>query len=520
MRPPPVTALAHRDLPAAPDPLVAFEAVRGLGSPWLLDSALRNSRLGRFSFLGADPWLVLRARGRRLELECRRRVVDGLQPGHHVLQADPLETLRTLLPRLVPDASAAELPFVGGVVGYLGHELVDLFEALGPPVGFDPGLPDAVLLFVDRLLAWDHQRDRALAVGLGSGADPAAARNAAEANARAAEGWLAAPQPVSHRRAVGARGPACPPFDEASYGKAVSAVLEEIEEGRVYQACLTHRIERSFEGDPWDLYRALRRLNPAPFAAYLELPELALVGSSPERFLRVSPEGQVESRPIKGTRPRGRHAGEDRALRDALESSAKDRAENLMIVDLVRNDLGRVCATGSVHVPELMAIEDYAAVFQMVSTVSGQLRPGCDALDLVRAAFPPGSMTGAPKIAAMRLLRRLETTRRGPYAGALGYFDARGGADLSVVIRTLVVQAGRAAIHTGGGVVADSQGGSEWRESLDKARPLLAALDEVAGRAATGAGSRTRSAGSLRHSPGAPGAASASPSAPGSGRGR
>ncbi len=479
MRAPPCTALAQRELSAAPGPLVGFEAVRGRPCPWLLDSALRSSRLGRFSFLGADPWLVLRARGRQLELECHRGGVTDLSPGRHVLEGDPLETLRSLLPRLAPEAAAGAIPFVGGAVGYLGYELAELFEDLGPPVGCDTGLPDAAILLVDRLLAWDHESGRALALGLGVGADPAAARAAAEANARAAERWLSAPRPATARGAQEERGEAHPPCDEASYGKAVSAVLEEIRAGRVYQACLTHRIERDLEGDPWDLYRALRRLNPAPFAAYLELPELALVGSSPERFLRVAADRRVESRPIKGTRPRGRHAGEDRALREALGASAKDRAENLMIVDLVRNDLGRVCATGSVEVPELMAIEDYAAVFQMVSTVSGRLREGCDALDLVRAAFPPGSMTGAPKIAAMRLLRRLETVRRGPYAGALGYLDARGGADLSVVIRTLVVHGGRAALHSGGGVVADSEAHEEWCESLDKARPLLAALDEA-----------------------------------------
>jgi anthranilate/para-aminobenzoate synthase component I len=238
-------------------------------------------------------------------------------------------------------------------------------------------------------------------------------------------------------------------------------------------------VERDFRGDPWLLYRALRRINPAPFACYLELPGVVVVGSSPERFLRVGADRRVESRPIKGTRPRGRQAAEDAANRAALERSAKDRAENLMIVDLVRNDLGRVCETGSVAVPELMALEEYASVFQMVSTVTGRLREDCDALDLVRATFPPGSMTGAPKIAAMRLLGRLEPVRRGVYSGAIGYLDVRGGADLSVVIRTLLLRGGRAYLHTGGAVVADSDPRDEWRETLDKARPLLAALDEM-----------------------------------------
>jgi anthranilate/para-aminobenzoate synthase component I len=187
----------------------------------------------------------------------------------------------------------------------------------------------------------------------------------------------------------------------------------------------------------------------------------------------------AESRPIKGTAARGRHPGEDEANRRALAASAKDRAENLMIVDLVRNDLGRVCQTGSVHVPDLMAIESYASVFQMVSTIRGRLRPGCDVLDLVRATFPPGSMTGAPKIAAMRLLDRLESVRRAIYSGAIGYLDARGGADLSVVIRTLFIRGGRAYLHAGGGIVADSDPVAEYDESLDKLRALFLALEQA-----------------------------------------
>jgi len=193
----------------------------------------------------------------------------------------------------------------------------------------------------------------------------------------------------------------------------------------------------------------------------------------------VDGEGRVESRPIKGTRPRGRDAVSDRANRDGLEASAKDRAENLMIVDLVRNDLGRVCETGSVEVPDLMVIESYASVYQMVSTICGRLRDECDVFDLVRATFPPGSMTGAPKIAAMRILDELEPVRRGIYSGALGYFDVRGGADLCVVIRTVLLIEGRAYLHTGGGIVADSNSAAEWQESMDKARLLEAALEEV-----------------------------------------
>jgi aminodeoxychorismate synthase component I len=266
-------------------------------------------------------------------------------------------------------------------------------------------------------------------------------------------------------------------FNQAGYSKAILDAREQIAAGNLYQACLTRREQHRFSGDAWDLYLALRRCNPAPFACFIELPEAAIVGSSPERFLAVDAEGRVESRPIKGTRPRGRDPVEDARQRRGLLASEKDRAENLMIVDLVRNDLGRVCQIGSVEVAELMAVEEYASVFHLVSTVRGRLRQGCDALDALGAAFPPGSMTGAPKIAAMRLLSQLEPVRRGVYSGAVGYLDARGGADLAVVIRTLVLAGARALLHTGGGILADSEPEAEWLETVAKARPLLAALE-------------------------------------------
>ncbi|MGI9591014.1 MAG: aminodeoxychorismate synthase component I [Myxococcota bacterium] len=475
-RSPEHNALAVRELPSAREPLVAFERLRAGDSPWLLDSALRLPRLGRFSFAGADPWLVLRARGERVEADCRRAVRPGIPVGRRALRGDFFELARALLPRLSLDTEP-QLPFVGGAVGYLGYELAERLERLDLGGDDDLGLPDAVLLYVDRLLVWDHERDRAWALALGCAERPDRAREAAERSVDSLCRRLESePAPPSARR----RRVSAPPFahfDEGRYAKAVDRVKEEIAAGNLYQANLTHRMERDFAGDPWSLYRSLRRINPAPFACFLELPEVCIVGSSPELFLRVGVDGRVESRPIKGTRRRGRHASEDAALRADLAASEKDRAENLMIVDLMRNDLGRVCETGSVAAPELMRIEEYASVFQLVSAVTGRLRADCDVFDLLRATFPPGSMTGAPKIAAMQLLGRLEPVRRGVYSGALGYLDARGGADLSVVIRTLLVCEGRAHMHAGGAIVADSDPRDEWRETLDKAAPLRAALD-------------------------------------------
>jgi para-aminobenzoate synthetase component 1 len=476
---PGATACASLELSPDGDLIGLFERLRADPFPWLLDSALPSERLGRYSFAGSDPYLVLRARGPSVELDCRRAVRPGLEPGRAVFDADPLDVLRALLPP-PPAGAPGDAPFVGGAVGYLGYELVEWIEEIGLGGLDDLVLPDLCVLFVDRLLCFDRAEERMSAHALGFGEDAAAAALRAEAAADELLRRLAEPPRFARRPPVEpVREPREPFafFDASTYAKAVDAAKQEIAAGNAYQICLTHRMERDFAGDPWSLYRRLREQNPAPFASYIELPEVAIASSSPERFLRLSPDRGVESRPIKGTRPRGSEGDEDRANRARLACSAKDRAENLMIVDLVRNDLGRVCETGSVEVPELMAIEAYASVFQMVSTVRGLLRADRDAVDLIRATFPPGSMTGAPKIAAMRILDRLEPVRRGIYSGALGYFDVRGGLDLCVVIRTVLLRNGRAYVHAGGGIVADSDPMGEYRETLDKARALVAALE-------------------------------------------
>ncbi len=515
-------ALAALDRPATSAAWLAL--VDGLHAEpgfWWLDSALCDGRLGRFSFAGADPYLWLRARGQRVEIDVLRPVRPGLARGSHQLDADPFDAARSLLPRAdslvfstrtaigsgnpcwheVDGLSAGiELPFVGGAVGYFGYELAALtlprVRCENPD---DVGLPDLSLAFVDQVLAFDHAAGQLWMFGLGFGSVGSArgesARDEAMAGSRAAADRLAerveallsvppAPAAVRRRAAdpAGAEGAGrVSTVDASGHAKAVDEILEQIAAGNVYQANYSQRLTIGVPEDPWLLYRALRRHNPAPFGAYLALPDAAVLSSSPERFLRMDVARRVESRPIKGTRPRGDDEVADRRLRQALAESEKDRAENLMIVDLVRNDLGRVCAPGSIAVPELMQIEAYASVFQMVSTVTGELATGRDAFDLVRANFPPGSMTGAPKLAAILLLESLERVRRGVYAGALGYLDLRGGLDLSVVIRTLVCKDGVAHLHVGGGIVADSTPSAEYLESLDKARAPLAAIEELLG---------------------------------------
>jgi para-aminobenzoate synthetase component 1 len=265
-------------------------------------------------------------------------------------------------------------------------------------------------------------------------------------------------------------------FTHEGYLNAVNRVREYILAGDIFQTNLSQRFEAPLVEPPWDLYRRLRTQNAAPFAAYLDFADALILSASPERFLRVDPDGRVETRPIKGTRPRGVGPEHDAALGRALTESAKDRSENLMIVDLIRNDLSRVCSPGTVRVRELFALEHFATVHHLVSTVVGELQPGAGALDLLRAAFPGGSITGAPKLRAMEIIAELEPSARGVYCGAIGYLSLSGALDTSIPIRTAVVQDGRVYLSAGGGIVADSDAEQEYRETLDKARGMIDAL--------------------------------------------
>jgi aminodeoxychorismate synthase component I len=466
---------------------------------FLLDSAHDPGRLGRFSFTGGDPFLVYRAwyqpgrpasAGARVQVTRLRSAEGELlhQPEVWEYTADIFADLQCLLQRhAVPGIVGRPVPFLGGGVGYFGYEAGRLIEELPQRAADDLGLPTVSFAFYDSLLAHDHAADRSYLSVIGRGPADRAARRRAE---RVHDCWLGRlgafeaepppPRPVPAGRPV-PPVPVRAHFDAAAYGRLVETARQHILAGDVFEVCTTHRLESPFAGDPWHLYQELRRLNPAPFAAYLHLPEAQVVCSSPERFLRLGADRIAESRPIKGTRPRGRTAEEDERLFHELAHSAKDRAENLMIVDLVRSDFGRVCKLRSVQVPELLAVERYATVFQLVSTVRGELEEGRSGLDLVRACFPGGSMTGAPKIEAMKIIDRLEPVQRGIYSGALGYLDFAGPLDLNIVIRTIVVKGGRAYYNVGGAVVADSDPTEEYQETQVKAQALIAALARAAG---------------------------------------
>lgn len=473
-----------------PGPLWAcVEAFADLSYVFLLDSAGGPAQLARYSFLGADPFLVYRAwhipgsePGRDARVEVERRIAPAGPRRETFEGVDLWRHLRSFISAYEVENDGTELPFLGGAVGYWGYEVGHFIERLPDRARDDLGLPDICLLFVDWVVIHDHHQQRSwLAVNAW---DPSPAP--ADAKLEARRQWIRSrlrrvrQVTVEERASVAVAKLDALPVEAQDDGPGYRAKVEDIRRriaaGDAFEVCLTQRLKSPATADAWSLYRRLRESNPAPFAAYLALPEATLLSSSPERFLRLDRDRVAESRPIKGTRRRGATAEEDEALRLDLVRSPKDRAENLMIVDLVRNDLGRVCRFHSVEVPQLMEVEAYATVFQLVSTVRGRLRPDCDALHLIRASFPGGSMTGAPKIAAMKIIDRLEPTRRGPYSGALGYLDFRGTLDLSIVIRTLLIVGGEAHYGSGGAVVYDSDPESEYQEMLDKAVALQRVL--------------------------------------------
>jgi para-aminobenzoate synthetase component 1 len=380
-------------------------------------------------------------------------------------------------------------PFLGGAVGYLGYELLSAVEpSVQLRAADELGVPEASLLFCGSVVAADLRERRTWRVG--QAFDEDRERAWARAGALVAslrgrmEGGSAGPFPQGLARPAGRLDEAgvraagfVPRVSRAAYEETVRRAREEIVAGTLFEVCTSQRFDGEYAGSGERLYAALRAMNPAPFGAWLRMPGLEVACSSPERFVKLDRAGRVETRPIKGTRPRGRTPEEDARLRSELASSEKDRAENVMIVDLARNDLGRVCAFGSVEVPGLCEVEAHPFTFQLVSTVVGQLRAGLGPVDVLRAAFPGGSMTGAPKVEAMRQIDALEPARRGGFSGSIGYLDFDGAMDLNIVIRTLVKQGERVSFSVGGAVVADSEPGEEYRETLDKAHALVAAVE-------------------------------------------
>lgn len=441
------------------DPAEAFRALSG--QPWsmLLDSAAPHPAHGRYSYIAAEPFRTLESLDGRAHLD--GRPVEG----------DPFAVLAEELARHArPEGPPGPAAFCGGAVGFIGYEAGLRLERIRSCHANPGGQPEMAFGFYDAVVAFDHAERRAWVI---------AARPEAEGRARALaarlEGGGASPLgPV----------PAAPwrsELERDDYLSRVERVLEYIRAGDIYQANFTQRFlaERRDGLDAYALYRRLRAISPAPFAAYLDCgPRLRIASASPERFIRLSAAGEVETRPIKGTRPRYADPAADAAAAAELVASVKDRAENLMITDLLRNDLGRVSRVGSVRVPTLYGLESFASVHHLVSVVTARLRPGLGAVDLLRAALPGGSITGAPKIRAMQIIDELEVARRGAYCGSVAWLGFDGAMDSSIVIRTLSITPDTVIAQAGGGIVADSDPADEHEEMMVKIRAQLRALGE------------------------------------------
>lgn len=426
--------------------------------PWFmfLDSCCHaEGSRGRYDIVVCDPVSVL----------CTRGTITTITDSTGVRQCedDPFALVSGAIAALGP--VRCPLPFAGGAVGYFGYDLGRRLEQLPEIAARDIDIPDMAIGIYAHAIVVDHAQGEAWLVS-----HP----RAQGTPGRLLRAWLS--QPAVTPAAFGTRfevtSQVRPEIDYSRYGAAWARIKAYLRAGDVYQVNLTQRFSADVRGAPWDAYLRLRTLNPAPFSAFVALEEGAVLSSSPERFIRLADE-VVETRPIKGTRPRSANAVEDARLAAELAESAKDRAENVMIVDLLRNDLGKVCVTGSVEVPKLFAIETYARVHHLVSTVTGRLRPGIDGAALLRACFPGGSITGAPKIRAMEIIEELEPQRRSVYCGAIGYLSAHGQMDTNIAIRTLVQHAERLYCWAGGGIVMDSGLESEYQESFTKAAAML-----------------------------------------------
>jgi para-aminobenzoate synthetase component 1 len=460
-----------------------------------LDSSATQHGDGQYSFVMADPILMVRSKGTQTEV---RRQSDARWSS---VSGDALSVARSHLPSVPLEPLSGLPPFQGGLAGYIGYDWGARLERLPTPRYDDLSIPDLMLGLFDWVIAWDHRLGTAWLVSTGLPEVGAAGERRARerrdfvreklqdrAGGRT-DRWTRGPsvQPVSPPAAptypvagiegaerIGLRST----FTHPGYLAAVARVREYIIAGDIFQANLSQRFQAPLPQPPFELYRRLRKRNPAPFAAYLGFESVVVLSASPERFLRLNDQREVETRPIKGTRPRGLGPMHDAALGRALAESAKDRAENVMIVDLLRNDLSRVCRPGTVRVPELFALEQHPTVHHLVSTVLGELAPGREAVDLIRATFPGGSITGAPKVRAMEIIAELEPTQRGVYCGSVCYISVTGAMDSSIVIRTYSALRGQVYFQAGGGIVADSDVELEYRETLDKARALIETLME------------------------------------------
>ena len=438
---------------------------------FLLESVEGGENLARYTFTGANPEEVFRSRGRACSLESVRKQTQ--------LEGDPIEHLRRLVERYKPVRVVGLPPLIGGAIGYFAYDMVRLIERIPASGRDDLGLDDCVMMFYLGLVAFDHVRHRVWIVRnvFTEGDGTLRAKyNAAIREISKVRRTLSGPLPRQHhapqRRPLRIQSN----FTKAKYLSAVRKAKSYIRAGDIFQVVPSQRFSARTNADPFEIYRALRVVNPSPYLYFLRLDDVSVVGSSPEMLVKVQGR-EVAYRPIAGTLPRGHNEVEDREQESKLLADPKERAEHIMLVDLGRNDLGRVCEYGSVTVERLMFVERYSHVMHLVSSLRGRLREGVDCFEALMACFPAGTLSGAPKIRAMEIIDELEPTRRGLYGGAILYLDFSGNLDSCIALRTLVAKGGRAYIQAGGGVVADSVPEREYQETINKARAVMAALE-------------------------------------------
>ena len=454
----------------APEPAWCFEVFASRPFSFFLDSGMDPGKLGRYSFMGSDPFLVLRSRGDEITV-----IRDGTE---ETRQGNPFDVLGEFLEVYSLSSHQSPVPFVGGAVGYFSYDLGHFIERLPDTAVDDLQLPECYLAFYDAVVAYDHLAGKTFVVSTGFPELDENSRlcRAEERLKESRNRVLLIPPPQEIKETPASESAELRAnFTHDSYLKAVETAREYICAGDIFQVNLSQRFEADITVPPYELYKRLRKINPAPFANYFGFDGVSIVGASPERFLKLHGD-RVETRPIKGTKPRGQTPRQDDELARSLLASVKDRAENVMIVDLERNDIGRVCRYGTVKVTELAILETYPTVFHLTSTVVGQLREGRDRIDLLKATFPGGSITGAPKVRSMEIIDELEPTRRSVYTGSLGYLSFNGDMDLDIVIRTIIVKDGRAYFQVGGAITYDSDPEAEYIETLDKGRAMMQAL--------------------------------------------
>ncbi|MCX5749001.1 MAG: anthranilate synthase component I [Candidatus Saganbacteria bacterium] len=457
-------------------PVSALSKIAGKYS-FLLESVEGGENLARYSFLGCDPEILFRSKGGDIEIIS----VSGKRKTTEKKKGDPLKALKEVLGKYKPVDIEGLPRFHGGAVGYIGYDTVRFFENIPDKNRDELKVPDCQFLLTDTFLAFDHVKHKIIVI---SNAfienDPQGAYDKAVAKIEAIAKKL---KKASSLRPLDISGKKKQLKIESNtskneFEKSVEAAKEYIKAGDVIQVVLSQRLSTGAAITPLDVYRSLRTINPSPYMYYFSFDGMHLIGSSPEVMVRLE-NGTATVRPIAGTMPRGKDENEDKALEKELLSDEKEKAEHIMLVDLARNDLGRVCETGTIKISDFMSIERYSHVMHIVTNVSGKLSSGKDAFDLFAASFPAGTVSGAPKVRAMEIIDELENVKRGPYAGAVGYFDFRGNLDTCITIRTILMIGKKAYIQAGAGIVADSVPEKEYFESLNKARALLKAIEDV-----------------------------------------